>query len=210
MIQTPVEFLQEALKIHFTHEQEMQFEGLFQQAKEMFDQQMIEFAEFVGKYPDKNRNFKGEILHAKSKYDGAERTIDLLEIFLSKKSDDDNSKTEMSINELKTICQSVIDNTPSDATEKEIGYTKAMEHIIKILGGKSHKYSQTEISDKQKFIDWLNLRFTPESPQSYIVSELEKLNEIDEELGHLKTENYHKKTTISRTAFAPTEDEGAE
>lgn len=96
MIQTPVEFLQEALRIHFTHEQEMQFEGLFQQAKEMFDQQMIEFAEFVDKYPDKNRNFKGEILHAKSKYDESERTIDLLKTYLSKESDDDNSQTEIS------------------------------------------------------------------------------------------------------------------
>jgi hypothetical protein len=39
---------------------------------------MIAFAEFVATYPDKNRNIHHEILHAKSKYDGAERTIDLL------------------------------------------------------------------------------------------------------------------------------------
>jgi hypothetical protein len=49
------------------------------QAKEMEKQQMIKFAEYVATYPDKNRNHKGEILHSKSKYDGAERTIDLLE-----------------------------------------------------------------------------------------------------------------------------------
>lgn len=42
---------------------------------------MISFAEFVTSYPDKNRNVNGEILHTKSKYDGAERTIDLLEIW---------------------------------------------------------------------------------------------------------------------------------
>jgi len=40
---------------------------------------MIKFAEFVATYPDKNRNYLNEMLHAKSKYDGAERTIDLLE-----------------------------------------------------------------------------------------------------------------------------------
>jgi hypothetical protein len=50
-----------------------------EQAKEMEKQQMCEFAEYVATYPDKNRNVNGDMLHAKSKYDGAERTIDLLE-----------------------------------------------------------------------------------------------------------------------------------
>ena len=50
-----------------------------QQAKEMEKQNMIEFAEYVAIYPDKNKNVNGDMLHAKSKYDGAERTIDLLE-----------------------------------------------------------------------------------------------------------------------------------
>jgi hypothetical protein len=36
---TAVEWLQEALSIHLTFEQQMQFEGLFQQAKEMEKQQ---------------------------------------------------------------------------------------------------------------------------------------------------------------------------
>jgi cytochrome c553 len=61
------------------------------QAKEMEKEQqgyseedMIEFAEFVATYPDKNKNVNGQILHAKSKYDGAERTIDLLEQFKKK------------------------------------------------------------------------------------------------------------------------------
>jgi hypothetical protein len=43
------------------------------------EEEMINFAEFVATYSDKNRNVNGEMLHAKSKYDGAERTIDLLE-----------------------------------------------------------------------------------------------------------------------------------
>lgn len=53
------------------------------QAKEMEEEQMCSFAEFVATYSDKNKNVNGEMLHAKSKYDGAERTIDLLETFKS-------------------------------------------------------------------------------------------------------------------------------
>ena len=49
-----------------------------EQAKAMEKEQMCSFAEFVATYPDKNININGEMLHAKSKYDGAERTIDLL------------------------------------------------------------------------------------------------------------------------------------
>ena len=40
MKQTAVEFLQECLSIHLSHQQQMQFEGLFQQAKEM-EKEMI-------------------------------------------------------------------------------------------------------------------------------------------------------------------------
>lgn len=68
-----------------------QLDSLIQQAKAMEKEQqgyseedMIEFAEFVATHPDKNRNVYGETLHAKSKYDGAERTIDLLEQFKKK------------------------------------------------------------------------------------------------------------------------------
>ena len=42
--QTAVEWLQECLSIHLTHEQQMQFEGLFQQAKEMEKKTIIDFA----------------------------------------------------------------------------------------------------------------------------------------------------------------------
>ena len=52
---------------------------LLEQAKQMEKEQMIEFAEFVATHSDKNKNYLGEMLHAKSKYDSAERTIDLLE-----------------------------------------------------------------------------------------------------------------------------------
>jgi hypothetical protein len=64
---------------------------VFRQAKEMEKKQqgyseedMISFAEFIATHPDKNRNVYGETLHAKSKYDGAERTVDLLEQFKKK------------------------------------------------------------------------------------------------------------------------------
>jgi hypothetical protein len=45
MKQTAVEWLQEALSIHLTFEQQMQFEGLFQQAKEMEKEQRNYFVE---------------------------------------------------------------------------------------------------------------------------------------------------------------------
>lgn len=45
---------------------------------------MIDFAEFIAKYPDKNKNVNGEMLHAKSKYDSSERTIDLLQEWIKK------------------------------------------------------------------------------------------------------------------------------
>ena len=48
------------------------------------EEDMIRFAEFVATHPDKNKNVHGQMLHAKSKYDGCERTIDLLEQFKNK------------------------------------------------------------------------------------------------------------------------------
>ena len=54
-------------------------------AKQIEKEQMINFAEFVATYPDKNTNINGEMLHAKSKYDGAERTIDLLNQYYESK-----------------------------------------------------------------------------------------------------------------------------
>lgn len=56
----------------------------YNKSQEMFpftEEDMIEFAEFVAKYSDKNKNYKGEMLYAQSKYDGAERTIDLLQLW---------------------------------------------------------------------------------------------------------------------------------
>jgi len=61
---------------------------VLEQAKEMEKQQMCDFADFVATYTDKNKNVNGEILHAKSKYDGAERTIDLLEEYLKTKNNE--------------------------------------------------------------------------------------------------------------------------
>jgi len=52
------------------------------QAERMYtEEDMIKFAEFVASYPDKNRNYLNQMLHAKSKYDGSERTIDLFGIW---------------------------------------------------------------------------------------------------------------------------------
>jgi hypothetical protein len=89
------ETLEEAAAKHFNKEifvegatiqyalQEAFIIGAEWQAERSYSEEdMIDFAEYVASYPDKNRNYNGEILHAKSKYDGAERTIDLLEIWL--------------------------------------------------------------------------------------------------------------------------------
>ena len=52
---------------------------LLDKAKEIEKEQMIDFAEYVAGYPDKNRNYLGQILHSQSKYDEANSTLDLLE-----------------------------------------------------------------------------------------------------------------------------------
>ena len=75
--QTAVEWLKEMLIDNKYLSKDA--EHLFKEAKAMEEKYMIEFAEFVASYPDKNKNADGEMLHAKSKYDGAERTTDLLE-----------------------------------------------------------------------------------------------------------------------------------
>jgi hypothetical protein len=81
MKQTAVEWLENEFR-----ESHKMFGGIdtnwikrFDHAKEMEKEQMCDFAEFVATYSDKNKNYLGDMLHAKSKYDGAERTIDLLE-----------------------------------------------------------------------------------------------------------------------------------
>jgi hypothetical protein len=56
----------------------------WQQEGSYSEEDMVSFAEFIAKYPDKNRNHSGQMLHAKSKYDGAERTIDLLQVWFEK------------------------------------------------------------------------------------------------------------------------------
>jgi len=60
------------------------FGSEWQQERSYSEEDMISFAEFVATYLDKNRNVNGEMLHAKSKYDNAERTIDLLKQFKKK------------------------------------------------------------------------------------------------------------------------------
>jgi hypothetical protein len=53
----------------------------WQQERMYSEEDMIRFAEFVATHHDKNRNVYGQMLHSKSKYDGSERTVDLLEQF---------------------------------------------------------------------------------------------------------------------------------
>lgn len=83
MKQTAVEWLLENLISEPHFEKDFNYNSrCWDQAKAIERVQMVAFAEFVATYPDKNENYLGEMLHAKSKYDSAERTIDLLETFL--------------------------------------------------------------------------------------------------------------------------------
>lgn len=77
MKQTAVEWLMQQLPT--IDKYDPYYQDLFTQAKAMEKEQMCDFAEFVATYSDKNKNYLGDMLHAKSKYDGAERTINLLE-----------------------------------------------------------------------------------------------------------------------------------
>jgi hypothetical protein len=81
MKQTAVEWLVQALII--SEDSPNYNQWAIEKAKAMEKEQMCSFAEFVATYHDKNQNYLGEMLHAKSKYDGAERTVDLLETFKS-------------------------------------------------------------------------------------------------------------------------------
>ena len=83
MKQTAVEWLYE--KILLTPLDIRKINKCLDQAKAMEKEQMVAFAEFVATYSDKNININGEMLHAKSKYDGAERTIDLLNQYYESK-----------------------------------------------------------------------------------------------------------------------------
>jgi hypothetical protein len=56
---------------------------IINQAKEMEKQQIIEFAEFLCTYPDKNRNVYGDMLHAKSKYDSSYTTKEVFKEFIN-------------------------------------------------------------------------------------------------------------------------------
>lgn len=85
MKQTAVEWLEKELNLIEENKYTSYIELKIKQAKAMEKEQMINFAEFVATYPDKNININGEMLHAKSKYDGAERTVDLLKEYYESK-----------------------------------------------------------------------------------------------------------------------------
>lgn len=79
--QTAVDWLEEQIKVACKVNDMFSPipQSTIEQAKQIEKKHMIDFAEFVATHPDKNKNYLGEMLHAKSKYDGAERTVDLLE-----------------------------------------------------------------------------------------------------------------------------------
>jgi hypothetical protein len=60
MKKTAVEWLQDCLNIHFSFEQKMQFEGLFQQALEMEKQQIIDSISNANKSNNRNVSLNPE------------------------------------------------------------------------------------------------------------------------------------------------------
>jgi hypothetical protein len=52
--QTSVEWLIECLNIHLTEEQKTQFEGLFQQSKQMHKEEMINLLQWMNKVAETN------------------------------------------------------------------------------------------------------------------------------------------------------------
>ena len=67
MKQTAVEFLQECLSIHLSHQQQMQFEGLFQQAKEMEKEQIVS-AHINGQSEFDNGAYRQEVIDNAEQY----------------------------------------------------------------------------------------------------------------------------------------------
>jgi predicted S18 family serine protease len=91
--QTALDWLEEFLNSHCNpsvcNVEYSDFKLAIEKAKQMEKEQMLQFAEYVAKYPNKNKNYLGEILHSKSKYDDSERTIDLLNEYFKQQ---DNGK----------------------------------------------------------------------------------------------------------------------
>ena len=83
MKQTAVEWLEKQLDWLHKDMSDGDRLQLFSKAKEMEKEQIIEFAEFLCTYPDKNRNVYGEILHAKSKYDSSYKTKEIFKEFIN-------------------------------------------------------------------------------------------------------------------------------
>ena len=84
MKQTAVEWLKSQIELTVDGYFGSPWAEIFEKAKEMEKEQMIGFAEYIAGHPDKNRNYLGQMLHARSKYDEANRTVDLLEQYYKK------------------------------------------------------------------------------------------------------------------------------
>jgi hypothetical protein len=83
MKQTSVEWLVNEIAEKYNFRFSTFYSQEINQAKEMEKEQIIEFAEFLCTYPDKNKNVYGEILHAKSKYDSSYTTKEVFKEFIN-------------------------------------------------------------------------------------------------------------------------------
>jgi hypothetical protein len=61
-------------------------------------------------------------------------------------------KQETILETLKNICLNCLANEPSDPTEREIGYSAAMEHIVQIIDKQTNKVEKQTMDTKQRVI----------------------------------------------------------
>jgi hypothetical protein len=61
-------------------------------------------------------------------------------------------KQETILETLKNICLNCLANEPSDPTEREIGYSAAMEHIVQIIDKQTNKVEKETMDTKQRVI----------------------------------------------------------
>ncbi len=53
---------------------------------------------------------------------------------------------------MKNFCLNCLANEPSDPTEREIGYSAAMEHIVQIIDKQTNKVEKQTMDTKQRVI----------------------------------------------------------
>jgi hypothetical protein len=101
-------------------------------------------------------------------------------------------KQETILETLKNICLNCLANEPSDPTEREIGYSAAMEHIVQIID------KQTNKIEKQTAVEYLIEQLFPKALSEEQYYHIEKAKEMErKQQERMKGESkIHWKTTL--------------